>query len=252
MRILSTILRKMLIRSGLKIVHAQDAHWVELNDSEIATLQMVKPITMTSWNRLQAIAIAVRYINSNSIGGDFVECGVWAGGSIAAAAKLDTKPESRKYWLYDTFEGMTRPTIEDSELALIEWETKVNADGTSEWCRANQDQVMKNLIEVGVDTNKCVFVVGDVTETLLIDSNLPESIALLRLDTDWYKSTKIELETLYSRLSPGGVLIIDDYGDWEGSRRATEEFFSQHDFTPLLFPIDSAGRILVKPSISER
>jgi hypothetical protein len=242
----------MLSRRGLKIVHAQEAHWVEFNESEIATLQMVSPITMTSWNRLQALAIAVRYINLNSIEGDFVECGVWAGGSIAAAAKLDTKSASRKYWLYDTFEGMTRPTIEDSELALIEWETKVNADGTSEWCRANQDQVRKNLIEVGVNINQCIFVVGDVTETLLIDSNLPKSISLLRLDTDWYKSTKIELETLYSRLSPGGVLVIDDYGDWEGSRRATEEFFSQLDFKPLLFPIDSAGRILVKPIVSDR
>jgi hypothetical protein len=166
----------------------------------------------------------------------------------------------RNFYLYDTFDGMTFPDSDKDPKEAIDIFNKINKGNyerdydkwhtEKKWAYAPIELVKNNINQTQYDESKIKYVIGDVCKTL--DTDVPSQISILRLDTDWYKSTKIELETLYCRLSPGGVLIIDDYGDWEGSRRATEEFFSQHDFTPLLFPIDSGGRILVKPSISER
>jgi hypothetical protein len=74
----------------------------------------------------------------------------------------------------------------------------------------------------------------------------PPALALLRLDTDWYESTRHELEHLYPRLSAGGVLIIDDYGHWKGSRRATDEFIAATPDFGLLSRIDGTGRLAIK------
>jgi predicted O-methyltransferase YrrM len=90
------------------------------------------------------------------------------------------------------------------------------------------------------------FVEGDVVQSLKIESNLPESISVLRLDTDWYESTRAELEVLYPRLSPGGVLIIDDYGHWGGAKKAVDEYFRGRP-KPLLQYTDYTGRMGVKP-----
>ena len=90
-----------------------------------------------------------------------------------------------------------------------------------------------------------VFRQGDVADTLADASTLPEKISLLRLDTDWYESTKIELETLYPRLAKRGILIIDDYGQWAGQKQAVDEFFAAN--SPLLIPVDFGCRIAIKP-----
>ena len=220
---------------------------VELSDLEQRILTRVKPITMTSAGRLSGIAIAMRYLRANQIEGDVVECGVWAGGSIAAAALLGVEDfPRRKYWLFDTFEGMTRPSVHDPKEAKEGYlKTKHQSDEGSNWCEVNETQVRDNLINVGVDISNCIFVAGDVAHTLRRD-NLPSKIALLRLDTDWYESTLIELENLYPRLVPGGVLIIDDYGHWEGARKAVDEYFKKLNFQPLLIPLDYTGRICIK------
>jgi hypothetical protein len=220
---------------------------VELSDLEQRILTRVKPITMTSAGRLSGIAIAMRYLRANQIEGDVVECGVWAGGSIAAAALLGVEDfPLRKYWLFDTFEGMTRPSVHDPKEAKEGYlKTKHQSDEGSNWCEVNETQVRDNLINVGVDISKCIFVAGDVAHTLRQD-NLPSKIALLRLDTDWYESTLIELENLYPRLVPGGVLIIDDYGHWEGARKAVDEYFKKQILQPLLIPLDYTGRICIK------
>ncbi len=76
----------------------------------------------------------------------------------------------------------------------------------------------------------------------------PDRIAILRLDTDWYASTKHELEHLYERLSPGGVLILDDYGDWDGARKATDEFLTKTGEPLFLVPMAS-GRVAIKPPV---
>ncbi len=220
---------------------------VETSSSEVAILRKVSPITMTSAGRLSGIALAMKYLKENKIAGDVVECGVWAGGSIGAAALLGGADSiERKYWLFDTFEGMTRPSINDPQDAIKGYlDTKhVDNDGSS-WCEVNEANVKKNLFDIGVDLDLCEFIVGDVARTLK-EGRLPDQIALLRLDTDWYESTLIELEVLYPRLVSGGVLIIDDYGHWEGARKAVDEFFETLPLKPLIIPLDYTGRIGVK------
>jgi O-methyltransferase len=111
------------------------------------------------------------------------------------------------------------------------------------WCIASLDDVRANLLSTGYPANQIHFVPGKVEQT--IPKTLPERLALLRLDTDWYESTKHELEHLYPRLSNDGVLIIDDYGHWRGAREAVDEFFlrSRH---PLLHRLDYTGRLMLK------
>jgi predicted O-methyltransferase YrrM len=111
------------------------------------------------------------------------------------------------------------------------------------WCYASLDQVSQNFAAAGLSTKTSHFVKGDVMETL--KDNLPEQISVLRLDTDWYESTRFELEVLYPRLSKGGVLIIDDYGHWSGSRKATDEYFSSIQ-APLLNRVNDQVRLCIK------
>jgi O-methyltransferase len=165
----------------------------ELSEKTTKILKEVEPFTMTSQARLTSLAISVNYINESGIAGDIVECGVWAGGSITAAIKIDKQFKSaRKYWLYDTFEGMTVPSIQDPEKAHRGYQERKTVTGGSAWCNVDQTTVKTNLENLGVDLTDCIFVAGDVADTL--SSIKPKSIALLRLDTDWYESTKIELQ----------------------------------------------------------
>ncbi len=226
---------------------------VEASRLDLQIMKQVRRYTMTSPARLWAMINAVRYISVNRIKGDICECGVWRGGSMMAAAlKLKSAEDLRDLWLYDTFAGMTEPTKHDNAIAdgapaHDEWKRYQREDARNEWCFASLEDVRRNMESTGYPTARVRFVAGKVEETLRAPSNIPGAIALLRLDTDWYESTKVELETLYERLSPGGVLIIDDYGYWEGQRRAVDEFFgSPPKF--LLHRIDSIGRIGVKTS----
>jgi O-methyltransferase len=242
------IIYKILRRLDIEVLrNASRKFPVELSDLERSILTRVKPITMTSTGRLSGIAISMRYLRANQIEGDVVECGVWAGGSIAAAALLGVGDfPQRRFWLFDTFEGMTRPSVHDPKEAKEGYlKTKHPSDEGSNWCEVNETQVRNNLISVGVDISTCIFVAGDVAKTLM-NRNLPEKIALLRLDTDWYESTLIELEILFPRLVPNGILIIDDYGHWDGARKAVDEYFEKQRIKPLLIPLDYTGRICIK------
>jgi len=113
------------------------------------------------------------------------------------------------------------------------------------WAMAPLDRVRRNVLATGYPAERVHFIQGKVEDTL--PANAPDRIALLRLDTDWYESTHHELTHLYPRLSPGGVLIIDDYGHWQGSRLAVDEFFAARAYTPLLGRMDYTGRMMVKP-----
>jgi hypothetical protein len=116
-------------------------------------------------------------------------------------------------------------------------------DGHNEWCYSPLDEVKRNLARTGYPAERVVYVQGKVEDT--IPGTLPERTALLRLDTDWYSSTRHELEHLYPGLVAGGVLVLDDYGTWQGARQATDEYFAARG--PLLLNrIDSTGRIAVK------
>jgi len=204
-----------------------------------------RPYTITSMERIYALYQAVGYLVENGIVGDIVECGVWMGGSsMAAACTLLAKGDlQRRIWLYDTFEGMACPSAADvrfdGESAAELWAKFRRQDGSSGWWNAPLEQVRVNLLSTGYPPERIVFVKGKVEETL--SDRAPERIALLRLDTDWYKSTRCELEHLFPRLVQGGVLILDDYGWWSGSRKAADEYFRDNGIRILLNRIDSSG-----------
>jgi hypothetical protein len=112
------------------------------------------------------------------------------------------------------------------------------------WAEASLEDVRAGMAETGYPAERVHYHVGPVEET--IPGEAPQTIALLRLDTDWYESTRHELEHLYDRVSPGGVVIADDYATWQGARKAVDEFLERTGAPLLLVPI-AAGRIAVKP-----
>lgn len=212
--------------------------------------QRVDPYTMTSPERQYALWQAVRHVEARGLDGDMVECGVWRGGSamLAAATLKALGSTERTLWLYDTFAGMSEPTefdvsIDGSNMAH-EWESHRGDVDDPVFAYGSLDEVRRNVLSSGYPADHIQFVEGKVEDT--IPGSSPESIALLRLDTDWYESTRHELEHLWGRLVSGGVLIIDDYGHWEGARRAVDEFFADREDGPLLNRIDYTGRIAVK------
>ena len=225
---------------------------------ELRIIQQVQPFTMTSPERILALLQAVEHLEINRIAGDIVECGVWRGGSIAAAAIAlqhqraghdSTDDRERHLFLYDTFTGMSAPTQADVDCwgatADAQLETQDREDPRSVWCVSQLEEVQQVMDSTRYPENCIHYRVGPVEQTLY-NQPLPERIGLLRLDTDWYESTRHELECLYPRLEPGGILIVDDYGHWQGCRQAVDEYFARNGVQMLLHRIDYTGRIGVK------
>ncbi|GEM_PF-350154 len=205
--------------------------------------------TMTSKEKMYALYKSVEYIVNSQIPGDFVECGVWKGGStmLIALTLLEMQETNRKIYLYDTFEGMSEPGKEDTHVSaesfnmISKWKKKQKKD-FNEICFSALSEVKNNMYLTKYPADKMVFVKGKVEET--IPDTIPSQIALLRLDTDWYESTKHELDYLFPVLTKNGVLILDDYGYWAGSKKAVDEYFLNRPI--LLNRIDNAGRIGIK------
>ena len=214
----------------------------DFESSDIEIIRAVEPYTMTSTERIHALIHAVRHIVRNRIAGDMVECGVWKGGSVMAIALtlLQLGERDRALYLFDTFSGMTAPS--DVDVDYQGQQAHVILDAVR--CEASQQEVEKAVLGTGYDREKIHFVPGRVEQT--IPDHAPASIALLRLDTDWYESTQHELLHLFPRLARGGVIIIDDYGHWRGARQAVDEYIAQHQIPLLLHRIDYTGRLAVK------
>ena len=230
-------------RSVLSTRGALKLRYPDFDDAMLAVLGQVLPYTMTSPARIFAVCAAARYVETNNIEGAFVECGVWKGGSSMAAALTFKTP--RPMVLFDTFAGMTAATEHDrharsGQLASSMFRASEPKDAL--WCYSPLEEVRRNMLSTGYPEAQVTYVKGKVEDTL--PAAAPSKIAVLRLDTDWYESTRHELEHLYPRLSPGGVLIIDDYGYWSGARKAVDEYFGD---SLLLNRIDDTGRMAVKP-----
>ncbi len=210
----------------------------------------VKDNTMTSPERIYSLIEAVRYIEKNRIPGAIVECGVWKGGSMMAVAETlkQSKNTDRELFLYDTFDGMSEPTEFDKTYSGDTAETLLNKNSNKEknltWAYSALETVQKNMRSTGYPTERIKYIKGKVEST--IPQTIPQNIALLRLDTDWYESTKHELLHLFPLLEKGGVLILDDYGHWEGAKKAVDEFLAAYPLPVLLNRIDETGRITVK------
>ena len=165
-----------------------------------------------------------------------------------ARTLLNLGSTHRELYLFDTFEGMTAPGPHDiavtGETAKWLLEQSDRTEDDTVWCYAPIERVAKALSVTGYPNGRLHLIPGRVEETLATAA--PERIALLRLDTDWYESTRQEMNVLFPRLARGGVLIVDDYGHWQGARRAVDEYMKTHQLKLLLHPIDYTGRIAVK------
>ena len=206
---------------------------------------------MTSIERMYALYTATRYVIENQVPGDFAECGVWRGGSVLLIAHtlLRLGNTDRTLWLYDTFDGMPPPSAEDIQEMSGRSASEILAEHEKSeddpfWGIAPRAAVEENLRGTGYPLDRIRFIEGDVQIT--IPSQAPARIALLRLDTDWYASTRHELQHLYPRIAEDGVLIVDDYGYWRGARKATDEYLGALPSRPLLQRIDYTGRMCVK------
>jgi hypothetical protein len=210
---------------------------------------MVRPFTMTSPERVMALCQSIAYIEAVNIPGAIVECGVWRGGSMMAAALalLSLRSTSRPLYLFDTFTGMPPPGSRDRDLnerSAVEWLADPSWAGDMVRARCGIEEVRAALRRTAYPEERVQFVPGRVEDTLPVQA--PHQIALLRLDTDWYESTSHELEHLWPRLVTGGVLILDDYGHWQGARRAVDEYFTRCAVDLPLHVIDYTGRLVVK------
>lgn len=226
---------------------------VEFDEADKHILRHVieKKLSMTGRERLFATLAACRHVAAHGISGDFVECGVWRGGhGLIAADVFSRLSKPAKIFLFDTFAGMTAPGEADVKAATGKPARaryqRSQTGGRSSWCYASLDDVLRNFREAGLLSDYVRPVKGDVLETLRVEDNLPKKISVLRLDTDWYESTSLELEVLWPRLESGGILMVDDYGHWGGARKAVDEFFASRG-RPFLHYIDYTGRLAIKP-----
>ena len=214
-----------------------------------AIVQRVRPYTMTSPERIASLVQSVRYASKAEIPGSIVECGVWRGGSMMAVALtlMGLGRQDVDLYLFDTYEGMTAPTEHDVDFRGRTAIQKLGSKRTRSsevWAYAPLGEVRENLASTGYDVSRLHFVKGDVEQT--IPGEAPTTISILRLDTDWYASTKHELVHLYPRLAQNGVLILDDYGHWQGARKAVDEYIEENELQVLLSRVDSTGRVAIK------
>lgn len=246
------------IRQEQERDHQKDAYeYHQLSDHRdmdpdfLLIYEQCRSYSMTSIERMYSLYQSVKYIINAGISGDFVECGVWRGGSMMTVAKTLTilGVRDRELYLFDTYEGLPKPDIEkDIDIwgnrAIDGWLPLSVSDEKSHWAEASLDDVETNLISTGYPQERMHFVKGLVENTL--PASAPASISLLRLDTDWYASTKHELTHLYPLLTRGGVLIIDDYGHFKGAKIAVDEYFHASGNSILLNRIDYSGRLGIK------
>lgn len=207
--------------------------------------------TMLSNDKLLNLKISLEYIINNKIDGDIVECGVWKGGAMAFGAKILLINNYKKnIYLYDIFDHCPQADFRhDGERAIKETGIK-ESQGLLKPISNTYDNIVHNgpgdyenvnellINKIGYPSDKVILVKGYFQETLIEKENLPEKISLLRLDGDWYASTKVCLENLYPLVEKGGVVIIDDYFAYDGCKKAVDEFILERQINPLLNRLD--------------
>lgn len=247
--IIKIFINKFLKSFGLLVIN-QNQKIIEISDNDNELLKTISIYSMTPKIRMYNLLQSLREIKYKNIPGDFVECGVWKGGNLILMKKFLEKEliDTKKIYAFDTFEGMSQPDENDYELSnnvsaedLLKKDTKKKSNV---WGICSLEDVKKNLLKNLKDIDNIYFIKGKVEKTLNFEKNIPEKISLLRLDTDWYSSTKKELEILYEKVSSGGIIIIDDYGHWGGSKKAVDEFF-KNKYVWMHY-VDYACRLIIK------
>jgi len=244
--LLKKTIKKIFNHYGYKIELVEKysvARPIQPDDILKKHLEIVNPYTMVNFEGLVSLYDQVKYLEENNINGDFVECGVWKGGCVGLMA-LANKRFGKKYrnlHLFDSFQDMPEPQEGiDGDLAIsqsMEW-SHGGKSGKIEPLHGFYDtlggpgtlQDCKELIEgkIKYTSNLIKYNVGWFNETL--PNNEIQSIALLRLDSDWYQSTKMCLQYLESKVVKNGFIIIDDYGTYDGCKKAVDEYFPNYFF----------------------
>ena len=240
--------------TALRLSPLRQRIYADFSDDERSIYSASQQNLCGSPEAIVTLIRAVDRVIEHRIPGALVECGVYMGGNIEVMVRALQRHgvSDRDVYLYDTFAGMPKPEERDDEapggVASASWEahrTEQDGDKGSNWMKAGVELVRQRINPLGYPDEHLHFIKGMVEDT--IPATMPEQIAILRLDTDFYASTKHELEHLYPRLSPGGVLIIDDYGAFPGSRMATDEYSAGHGLNWFLHRVDAHVRLVVKP-----
>ena len=217
----------------------------EIDEENKKLIESIGEHSLTPLIRRWTLIKSLHYINKKKLIGDIVECGIWRGGNLFLAKKIQdkySKEFKRKFYGFDTFEGMPKPSSKDGIKINEIYQNFKNRN--EPWTKASIEDVKNSTNFFFSEVDDFKFIKGMVEDTLKDEKNLPNKISLLRLDTDLYESTKIELNTLYPLLVEKGVLIIDDYGDFPGCRKAVDEYFS--DKNVLMTSVDKSCRLIVK------
>jgi hypothetical protein len=245
-----TIKQKVFRVIGNKLIKASsEGLYSDMEPSFKDIFFKCKNYTMTSPERMYSLYKSTEYVLNNNIPGDIVECGVWRGGSSMVCALTMMKMQSmdRKIYLYDTYSGMSEPTEKDVDFegsqSIKKWK-KMERDNHNKWDYASLAEVKNNMQSTKYPDENIIYIKGKVENT--IPNKIPEKISILRLDTDWYESTYHELIHLFPLLSKNGVLIIDDYGHWQGSKEAVDNYIEENKVKILLNRVDYTGRIGIK------
>ncbi len=240
--------KRMANRFGYKIESIGNPPLpLDFDEADKTLYESVKPWTLTGPERVIALRDAVRHIVRAKVDGAIAECGVWRGGSMLVVVKtlLAEGVTDRDLYLFDTFTEMPDPGEHDSDIFGQHMRDFIEAARANpKLANTPSSAVIALLTREGYPAERIHAVQGLVEET--VPAQAPREIALLRLDTDWYESTKHELEHLYPRVSRGGIVIIDDYGHFVGAKRATDEYLESLGEPVLLHRIDFTGRLIVR------
>jgi O-methyltransferase len=204
----------------------------------------VKPqYTMVTNKNLITLYRLVQRVNKLGLPGDIVECGVWNGGSAAVMGWANNRETrncmNRTIWLFDSFQGLPRPTEKDGK---PERENYFKG-----WCKGDVNKVRRIFARLGVPVDLVKIVPGWFEHTL---KTAPvDRIAILHIDADWYESVKLVLNVFYDKVVPGGFVILNDYGAWPGCNQAIADYFVEHDFRHIEINIvePSTGAYFQKP-----
>lgn len=213
---------------------------------------LTKGYTMTPAINIVTLYEQAVYCEKNNIEGAFVECGVWKGGAVGAMAQanLDSSSNRRELHLFDAFDDICEPdpTVDgekaSADIKLAAKNKNLDLRGRIEPVKGAYDflgghgtiESCVELLEqkIGYPPDQIFYHKGWFEHVMEKESKQIEKIAILRLDGDWYSSTKVCLEYLYPKVVKGGIIIIDDYGYYEGCKKAVDEFFEKNKIVTFL------------------
>jgi O-methyltransferase len=208
-------------------------------------LKKIEKYTMVGHNRLYDLFDLVTEVEKKNLPGAVVECGVWKGGAAAVmGAVIKQFGYQRRMWLFDSFAGLPEPTVADGAAARAQYKKDRGLSSV--------EDVKIALRQLSVDQDLVSIVPGWFADTLPSSVDKIKQIALLRLDCDWYESTKTCLNNLYQLVVPGGYIVVDDYGSWAGARKAVDEFLKEHNLGVNIRLLADGSVFFIKPDVVKK